>query len=654
MRLKSTRAAIGLLAGTALFAGALVGAPANGTTYDSIVSENPSNDTPNVEQGAVKSIAQVRTSVDDAIMVAGGTFTTVTEPGGGPSINRTNLFAFDAETGEISTTFVPQVNGVVNRVVSAGDGQSVFVAGKFTQLGGQNVTKVLRLNATTGARVPGFTPPAINGQVFDMVLADDVLYIAGAFKKVGTVAKSGLAALNPTTGADTQRITASFTDPFNGGTVAAKALDVSADGRYLVVIGNFRTVNGQSRVQIAMFNTDVSPATLATWSTVKYSTPCAGAFNSYMRDVSIAPDGSYFSVVATGAFAGGAGSGTLCDAATRWEFMPTSANQLPTWVNYTGGDTLYSVAATGDSIYLGGHQRWLNNPFSADRAGQGAVSRSGIAVLDARNGLPFSWNPGRQRGVGLREFLPLPEGVWVAHDTDRLGGELRSRIAFMPLAGGKLIPADNTGSLPGDTYSLGLLSGADNVARRHLTTTGVTARETVGDNGVDWSSSRGAFMVDGRLFTGWSNGTLDGAHLQRHDVRCCHHAGPARPHQLRRRAAQHHRHVLRPCDRTPVLHDGRPVPALLPLLPARERHRRRRPLRRAGATCRASTGRAPVACSWRTVSLYIADRVDGNLRSVPWSAGAPVGSPTFVSGPAAPAPNNVNWGVLRSLFLYAP
>ena len=153
-----------------------------------------------------------------------------------------------------------------------------------------------------------------------------------------------------------------------------------------------------------------------------------------MRDVDFSPDGSYFAFVSTGFIpqAGGVGR-DLCDAAARFE-TASPARPAPTWINYTGGDTLHSVAATDVAVYVQGHQRWLDNPQGANAAGPGAVSRPGIGAINPATGLALPWNPTKDRGVGGKDLYVTSQGLWVGSDTNRIGGETRRRIALMPLS----------------------------------------------------------------------------------------------------------------------------------------------------------------------------------------------------------------------------
>ena len=145
------------------------------------------------------------------------------------------------------------------------------------------------------------------------------------------------------------------------------------------------------------------------------------------------------------------------------------------------------MAITGTAVYVGGHQRRMNNSFAADKAGPGAVAREGIAALDPVNGLPLSWNPGRDRGVGAFALVATAQGLWIGSDTDRIGRyEYHAKIAFMPLAGGTPVPESRVGTLPGDLFRI----GTDNaMTRRAFTGTSVGAPSTV-TTGVDWSTVR--------------------------------------------------------------------------------------------------------------------------------------------------------------------
>ena len=74
-------------------------------------------------------------------------------------------------------------------------------------------------------------------------------------------------------------------------------------------------------------------------------------------------------------------------------------NVAPAWVDFTGTDSLYSVAVTSAAVYVGGHERWLNNPYGSGQrqAGRGAASRHRGA------------RPGQRRAAGLE---PGPQPAW--------------------------------------------------------------------------------------------------------------------------------------------------------------------------------------------------------------------------------------------------
>ena len=143
------------------------------------------------------------------------------------------------------------------------------------------------------------------------------------------------------------------------------------------------------------------------------------------------PDGSYFVVAATGR---ASSPHTLCDSAARFETGGTGRHN-PTWVQRTGGDSLYAVAVTGAAVYLGGHQRYFDNPYGTDAKGPGpgAVARPGIGAVSPRTGRALTWNPTRARGVGVRVFVAVPRGLLVGSDTDQLGKEYHGRIGFFPM-----------------------------------------------------------------------------------------------------------------------------------------------------------------------------------------------------------------------------
>jgi PKD repeat protein len=470
-------AAVGLLSG-------LLGAPAAlavQTPQSKLVSANPADWTPAVNDGAVRAIAQAGNTI-----VIGGTFTSVTPNGSTTPLARSYIAAFDATTGAMRS-FAPTLDGPVDALVAAPDGRSVYVGGEFVNVNGVKAKSLARLDLTTGLAVKGFKTVVINGNVLDLKLSGNRLWVGGNFSKFATNDQPALATVDATTGKYDPYMQVPFAGTHNGGRTSIQKFDISPDGSKLLVIGNFTVVGGVAHDQAAMLDLTGPSAAVANWGTTFYTGSCARVFDSYMRDLDISPDGTYAVISTTGAYGG---STSPCDQTSRWEMGATGSGLTPTWTNYTGGDTTYAVAVTGTAVYVGGHFRWQNNAFAGDRAGAGSVAREGIAALDPANGLPLDWDPGRARGVGVFDMLATDQGLWVGSDTDRIGGwEVHPKIAFFPLAGGKNVLSTATPQLPGQVYLAGNTSATNTNVLYRVNAAGPALASL--DGGPDWAADSG-------------------------------------------------------------------------------------------------------------------------------------------------------------------
>ncbi len=494
------------LAGVVRAAPAAQAATAAG--HDQIVSAAPGV-TPAINNGEVDAIAQV-----GGVMVVGGTFTTVT-PVGGSATTRNYVMAFDTATGALVPGFNPTLNGIVNEVIPGPTAGTVYLAGAFTTVNGAAQSHLTLVSTTTGAVVSGFKPASTNGLVNTLVQRGNRLYVGGNFTTAGGVAHGGLASMNATTGAldayVSNQVAQRHNDTGSGaqGAVGVRDLDLNADGTRLVAIGNFKRVDGLSRDQVVLLTLGASSSTVtADWQTNRYSPYCFNwAFDTYVRGVSFSPDGSYFVVAATGGYV----ANTLCDAAARFETSASSLDVQPTWVNYSGGDTLWGVTVTEKAVYVGGHQRWLNNSLASDTAGPGAVPRPGLAALDVNTGVPLKWNPGRNpRGAAVYALLATPTGLWMGSDTEYIGNRYqykRPRLAFFPLASGAPEASDATAGLPGTAYVGASTASSDGNILYRVNAGGGTVGAV--DNGPDWTADDGgdsSYRNSGSNSAGYGSG----------------------------------------------------------------------------------------------------------------------------------------------------
>jgi hypothetical protein len=438
MRLSRPLAAFACVASVIATFAALPAAQGVGYPHGVLVSPDPVNNTPHALDGTVRAIATVGNRV-----YVGGTFTQVTDAGSATQLTRRYLFAFDRTTRKV-LPFAADLDGVVETIAPGPNG-SIIIGGRFKTVNGAAQRSLAMLGAD-GTRVATFSART-DGYVTKALVRGTRLIVGGRFSFANGASRSNLAAFDATSGT----LDGAFNIPVtigrtkSDGTATAASIlemDATADGTRLVIVGNFRRVGGELRQQIAMIS--LVGNTVSPWFTDRYPNDvarskhafqCYEVFDTQMRDVEFAPNGDYFVVITTGG-APDFNKTSLCDTTARWDTtaIVSTGGALERWKNCTGGDTLYSTAVTTAAVYVGGHQRWLDNCGGRDSAVAGSFEAHGIGAIDPQTGLAIrSWNPGRTRGVGAEELLAEAEGLYIGSDTDRLAQEYHARLGLFPL-----------------------------------------------------------------------------------------------------------------------------------------------------------------------------------------------------------------------------
>jgi hypothetical protein len=141
---------------------------------------------------------------------------------------------------------------------------------------------------------------------------------------------------------------------------------------------------------------------------------------------------------------------SVCDAVARFNTAGaltttgTAVNVSPAWINYSGGDSFFSVTDAGSVIYVGGHNRWINNYCGTDFVcEQNALLDDGLSAFDANTGMGLAWwHPETLRGAGtmyVNTFGPnsyrgatTSGGLVLGTDVDLIGGAYHSENAIFP------------------------------------------------------------------------------------------------------------------------------------------------------------------------------------------------------------------------------
>ena len=254
----------------------------------------------------------------------------------------------------------------------------------------------MQFDLTTGA-VTAFNAHLDAKQARTVDYVGSHLIVGGVFSHVNGVSRVALASLDPTTGA----LQSSYLDAGLSGTVSSTAgatmvyhTAVNPAGTQMAIAGNFTSAGGATHWRTFLLDLGSTSASVSSWNAPILQQPCnSSGIPNYVTGISYSADGTWFAMATTGyRNSSGPLTATVCDAVARFSTSVVSGG-VPTWVNYTGCDSLYSVLVAADAVYVGGHNRWLNNPNACDSAGPGSVSRPGIGAVDPTTGQALAWNP---------------------------------------------------------------------------------------------------------------------------------------------------------------------------------------------------------------------------------------------------------------------
>ncbi|MGY1750350.1 PKD domain-containing protein, partial [Modestobacter sp. SYSU DS0511] len=269
-------------------------------------------------------------------------------PAGSQETTRNNLLAYDIRTGNLITSFAPDLNGQVLAVTASPDGKRLYVGGDFTTANGQDRYRVAAYDTATGALVPDFRPIA-GYQVAAIAATDSTVYLGGGFSSMNGSPRTRLAAVRASDGSLLPWAPVAGAGVNKDGRTAANysvtGIVLPRDGGNVVVSGRFGSLNG-------VRTTGIGSVDAITGDTLPFA---VGGMVTNQGDnaavYSLSTDGT--NVYGTGYDYNGPGNveGTFAADAATGELV---------WMADCHGDS-YSSVPLGGVVYVAGHPHVCSN-----------------------------------------------------------------------------------------------------------------------------------------------------------------------------------------------------------------------------------------------------------------------------------------------------
>ncbi|MBI1798431.1 MAG: T9SS type A sorting domain-containing protein [Candidatus Eisenbacteria bacterium] len=363
-------------------------------------------------------------------------------------VHTAQVLPFDAHASGMYVPYVPVPQIRAMALV----GNTLYVAGNFTQIGGQSRSSFAAVNVVTGEalawepdslglRYEGFPPPLCNalavsgatiymGGFFETVAGQshpfvaafsretgkvaawdpkpdlevdalavkgDTVYIGGYFSLLGEWKhRAGIAAIDLTTGA---------VRPWNPNPDGIICTAVAVSGDRVFVSGDFATIGGDPQPRRYFAALDTINGEVTAWN--------PGA-NSLAGVLLLQGDTLY----AGGQFTQIGGQPRNYAAA-----LSTATGEVMPW-DPNAGWPVFAMARSENTMYLGGIFQQM-----------GGQQRRGIAAVDVTTGALAPWDPDTDSGT-IDAVLLNGNTIYVGGAFGRIGGQPRSSLAALDLATG--------------------------------------------------------------------------------------------------------------------------------------------------------------------------------------------------------------------------